>query len=180
MKLYLVRHGETDANKDGIMQGVGLNYDLNRNGINNVKSLKKDIDKLDITACFTSPLLRSWSTAIILVGDRVEIKEDKRLIERYLGDLEGKNKKDYNVKEYWDISLNSNEHGVEPIKNVISRCEEFLDYLKENYNESDNILIVSHNAVVKAIINIIENKKYKTKLEVYNIPNGYFKELELK
>ena len=161
------------------MQGRGLNYDLNNNGIKQVKELKKDIDKLDINACFTSPLLRSQSTAIILVGDRIEIKEDKRLIERYLGDLEGKNKKEYNVKEYWNISKNINDHGVEPIKDVIERTEAFLAYLRDNYDKDDKILIVSHNAVVKAIMNILDNKNYKEKLEVYSIPNSCLKECEM-
>ena len=179
MKLYLVRHGETDANKDGIMQGRGLNYDLNNNGINQVKELKKDIEKLDVNVCYTSPLLRSWSTAIILVGDKVEIKQDDRLIERYLGNLEGKNKKEYNVKEYWDISKNIEDNGVEPIKDVITRTEEFLDHLKDNYSEDDKILIVSHNAVIKAIINILANKNYKEKLEIYSIPNSCLKEFEM-
>ena len=161
------------------MQGRGLNYDLNNNGIKQVKELKKDIDKLDINACFTSPLLRSQSTAIILVGDRIEIKEDKRLIERYLGDLEGKNKKEYNVKEYWNISKNINDYDVEPIKDVIERTEAFLAYLRDNYDKDDKILIVSHNAVVKAIMNILDNKNYKEKLEVYSIPNSCLKECEM-
>ena len=113
------------------------------------------------------------------MGDRVEIKQDDRLVERYLGELEGKNKKEYNVKEYWNITKNINDNGVEPIKDVIERTEAFLSYLRDNYDKDDKILIVSHNAVIKAIINILDNKNYKDKLEIYSIPNSCLKECEM-
>ena len=82
MKIYLVRHGETDANKNGIMQGQSQNLQLNEAGIRQATNLKNKLVSVPFTACFTSPLIRAWSTAMIIVGDRVEIKEDDRLIER--------------------------------------------------------------------------------------------------
>lgn len=40
MKIYLVRHGETDANKNGIMQGQSQNLQLNETGIRQATNLK--------------------------------------------------------------------------------------------------------------------------------------------
>ena len=180
MKLYLVRHGETDLNKAHIMQGRSLNPDLNENGVNSAKALRIELNNIVLDACFTSPLLRSCSTARILTDNKIEIKPDDRIIERYLGKLEGKDRKEYNVSKYWDINENSNDYDVEPIKNVLSRCEDFLKYLKDHYNDDANILIVSHNAIIKALINIVENKNYKQELELYSVPNCYYKCIEYK
>ena len=40
--------------------------------------------------CYMSPLVRCVETALILIGDRVEMIPEKRLIERGLGELEGR------------------------------------------------------------------------------------------
>ena len=43
MKIYLVRHGETDANKNGIMQGQNQNLQLNETGIRQATNLKNKL-----------------------------------------------------------------------------------------------------------------------------------------
>lgn len=77
MRIYLVRHGETDANKDKIMQGQSQNLQLNQNGVMQATNLKNKLKDIKFDVCFTSPLIRAWSTAMVIVGDRVEIKEEK-------------------------------------------------------------------------------------------------------
>ena len=131
MKIYLVRHAETDANKNKVMQGQTQNLQLNENGIRQATNLKNKLKDIKFNVCFTSPMIRTWSTAMILVGDRVEIKEDKRLIERYLGNLEGKDRKTYDASKYWDYTLNSNDDDVEKIQDVFNRCQSFINDLKE-------------------------------------------------
>ena len=46
MKLYLVRHGETDWNDKGLLQGT-TDIELNKEGIKQIQELSKKID-LDI------------------------------------------------------------------------------------------------------------------------------------
>lgn len=175
MKIYLVRHGETDANKNHIMQGQLGNLQLNQTGIMQTTTLKNEIKDIKFDICFTSPLIRTWSTAMILVGDRVKIQEDERLIERYLGNFEGKNRKLYDADKYWDYKLNSNEENVEPIQDIFKRCEDFLKYLKENYKEDANILIVSHSAIVRCLHHLLLNIKISNKSLDFNIENCYYK-----
>lgn len=45
MKIYLVRHGETDNNMNGIMQGQSANLQLNQNGVMQATNLKSKIMK---------------------------------------------------------------------------------------------------------------------------------------
>ena len=179
MKIYLVRHAETDENTSGIMQGRSINSRLNRRGIMQANEVKNALKDIDFNVCFTSPLIRCWSTAMIVGGDRIEIKEDKRLVERYLGNFEGKERKTYDVSKYWDYKLNSSDEDVESIRDILKRCEDFLTYLKDNYSDDDNILIVTHNAIVKGIMNILENKNYPDSLILYDIKNGYYKSYDI-
>jgi len=180
MKIYLVRHGETDANKNKVMQGQTQNLQLNENGVRQATLLKNKLKDIKFDACYTSPMIRAWSTAMILVGDRVHIKEDNRLIERYLGNLEGKDRKEYDVSKYWNYNLNSNDKNVEPIQNIFKRCNNFIDNLKENHSDNDTVLIVSHGAVTRCLHHIIKGTNLKNNLLNFKIENCYCEEHELK
>jgi len=180
MIIYLVRHGETDANKNKVMQGRSQNLQLNENGIRQATNLKNKLKDIKFDVCFTSPLIRAWSTAMILVGDRVEIKEDERIIERYLGNIEGKDVSFYNSKKYWDYNLNSDEEDVEKIQDIFKRCNSFIDNLKKNYNEDDTILVVSHGAVTRCLHHILKKSDVNKNLLNFKIENCYCEEYELK
>ena len=180
MKIILVRHGETEANADGIMQGQKLNHILNDKGIRQAKTLKQKLLSTKIDICFTSPLARTWSTAMILVGERVEIKEDGRLIERYLGKWEGENKEGYDPIKYWNYNLNSNDDGVEPIQDIFTRCNSFIDDLKRKCNDDDTILVVSHSATIRCLHHILKNNNLNKNLVDFKIENCYCNKYELK
>lgn len=180
MKIYLVRHGETDANKNHIMQGQSQNLQLNENGVRQAITLKNKLKDVKFDICFTSPMIRAWSTAMILVGDRVEIKEDKRLIERYLGNLEEKDRALYDASKYWNYYLNSNDQEVEPIQDIFKRCHSFIEDIRKNYANNAVILIVSHGAVTRCLHHILKNSNLDNNLLDFKIENCYCKEYELK
>ena len=179
MKIILVRHGETEANYDGIMQGQMLNYSLNDRGVRQAQILKNKLKDTKIDICFTSPLARTWQTAMIVVGDRVEIKEDKRLIERYLGKYEGNTKRDYDPKKYWDYFLNSHDCDVESVQLLFSRSKDFLEEIYKRYKDS-TVLVVSHSAIIRALHHLIKNTDLHKNLLGFKIENCYCKEYEFK
>lgn len=179
MKIILVRHGETEANYNGIMQGQMLNYSLNDRGVRQAQALKNKLKDTKIDICFTSPLARAWQTAMILVGDRVEIKEDKRLIERYLGEYEGSIKENYDPKKYWDYFLNSHDGDVESIQTLISRSKDFLEEIYEKYKDS-TVLVVSHSGIIRALHHLIQNTDFHKDLMNFKIENCYCKEYEFR
>lgn len=173
MKIYLVRHGETDLNKTGILQGQSQNVQLNENGVRQATILKNKLMNIKFDVCFTSPLIRTWSTAMILVGDRVEIKEDNRLIERYFGKLEGKKLLSYDAVKYWDYKLNSNDEEIEPIQDIFKRCNSFINDLKNVYNNDDTILIVAHGATIRCLHHILKNSDLSKNLLEFKVENCY-------
>ena len=149
MKIYLVRHGKTTWNDLGLAQGL-KDVPLNEEGINSAKELAKDIKKLKIDKCISSPLGRAKDTAKILVNDKIDIIYDDNIKERSFGDYEGiKPDKDL-ISKWWDYKLNYNENNVESLKDILDRANNFLNYLKLNYSD-ENILIVTHGCFIKAL-----------------------------
>lgn len=179
MKLILVRHAETDANYEGIIQGQGLNGLLSDSGVRQAQRLSAKLKSTKIDLCFTSPMARTWQTAMILVGDRSFINEDKRLIERYLGTFEGVKKEDYDYKKYWDYSLNYVDGGVESVQELFNRAGSFLEELKEKYPDK-TILIVSHSAIIRTLHHLIMNTDLNKNLLDIKIENCFCREYDVK
>lgn len=175
--ICLVRHAQTDFNKEGKMQGRSNNGDLNDKGLRQVKELREKIKSIDFDICFTSPLLRTMETAFGLVGDRTLIVRDERLIERDLGDFEGKERNLYNSNKYWDYKLNCKDCGVESVKELFSRCSDFLDYINENYF-GKNVLIVSHAAVIRAFHFLLSDVDLDCCDLTFSIENCFFEKFD--
>ena len=135
MKITLVRHGQTEENFCNRVQGKKNNL-LNDTGRRQCNNLRMRLLDKKFDYCYMSPLVRCVETAFILVGDRVEMIRDDRLIEREMGELEGRPREEYNAYRYWDYDLNTSDRGVEPIQDVFKRCEDFLDYIKNKYPNS--------------------------------------------
>lgn len=148
-KLYIVRHGKTEWNEKGFLQGSN-DIPLNKEGIKEAKelALKLDLSKIDI--CISSPLSRTKQTAKILVGNKLKIIYDDLLKERGFGNYEGK-KINYDlIGKHWDYKLNDSSNGIESIKDCLDRAKIFLDKIKKEY-PNKNILIVSHAGFIKTL-----------------------------
>lgn len=178
MKITLVRHGQTEDNFNGILQGR-RNVLLNDTGRRESQMLRMKINDKDYDYCYMSPLTRAVETAMILIGDRVEMIPDKRLIERDLGKLDGDKKEMYNEYKFWDYDLNKEDFNVEKIQDVFKRCEEFLDYIKEKYPDK-SILIVTHTAPYRALRHLLNKTKLKGNLLDGYIRNCQIEEFEIK
>ena len=177
MKITLVRHAQTESNYLGTIQGRS-NEILNDTGRRQAQRVKEKIKDIKYDYCYMSPLVRCVETALILIGDRVEMIPDKRLIERDMGELEGRPFQEYNAYKFWDYDLNRNDYGVEPIHDIFDRCRDFLDYIKEK-NKGQNILIVTHGAPYRALRHLILNHKIKGKLLDGEIDNCSIEEFEI-
>ena len=118
-KIYVVRHGETDWNKNGICQGK-TNISLNENGIAQAKVLKDKINVNLIDICYVSPLNRTIETAKIITNNKLDLIIDDRIVERGFGTLEGKPFNYDATAKSWDYELNYDEYDIEAIKEVLN------------------------------------------------------------
>lgn len=146
MKIFLVRHGQTDWNIENRLQGC-VDIPLNRNGIKQAQILAENIKELKIDRIISSPLSRALDTAkIINKKMQVPLDTSKGLLERSFGILEGIKGTDYDQKLYWNYDKNYRYKNVEPIQGFLNRIYEYLDKLIEE-NPDSNVLIVTHNGV---------------------------------
>jgi alpha-ribazole phosphatase len=87
--LLLVRHGETDWNRDGRWQGHA-NTPLNERGREQARALAAELDGEPIAAVYASDLDRAQQTAEVIAASRgLDVRTDPRLREIHFGGWEG-------------------------------------------------------------------------------------------
>jgi len=151
MKIYYVRHGQTDWNLTRKMQGGGTEKELNETGINQANETRKELEnvKYDIIIC--SPMYRAKQTAEIINKDKnVKTIIDERIRERKLGKLEGHEITDEIEKQIWDYNLNYQIPEGENLHDFEKRILGFLEDIKKKYSDK-TVLIVAHGGVAKVI-----------------------------
>lgn len=91
MKIFIVRHGETESNKAKRLMGKRVDESLNFEGIKQANELAKDIYEGEFDVIFTSPLKRASETAEIIANKvKVQIIKKEELMERDFGSMSGK------------------------------------------------------------------------------------------
>ena len=161
MKLYIVRHGETDWNKLRKVQG-SVDIPLNEYGRHLAKGTAKGFEQIHFDLAYTSPLLRAKETAEIILENReTPLYTDERLREINFGIYEGMICDSSNDSEqFWafDKMFTKPEEFVpvegESIEELNCRTGEFLEELKTKFQgQNKQILIVSHGATLNALLN---------------------------
>ncbi len=163
--IYFVRHGQTEWNKIGKMQGH-IDIELDSEGKEQAKIVKDKLQGIKFDKVFCSPLKRAKQTAQIICNQEITI--DNRLIERYNGELEGKLKTEIDV--WTDFNdPNDTRFGIEPLNIFKERINNFLEEIIKNYKDK-NILVVTHAGVCLYVRCYFEgepdgnlNEKYKLK-----------------
>lgn len=142
--LYLFRHGETNWNKDKIVQGVA-NIPLNENGIQQAKELAESLLTSGIEHIYTSDLDRAYRTGQI-IAERlsIEIEKVNNLREISFGNFAGKMIK--TVNEEMDENFYQN----------FSKTPEYDDFVFPNGNSKKVVRIRFVNCVEE----ILKNTKY--------------------
>ena len=139
MKIYVIRHGQTEWNVLKKMQG-SADIPLNEKGLEQAEQAKINVKDISIDKIFCSPLIRAKQTASIVNQDRnLDIVYDDRLRERDYGEFEGTNKSSFNYNDFWAYNKNLQYNKAENVKDFFARIYDFLDELKSKY-QNENIL----------------------------------------
>lgn len=146
MQIGLVRHGQTDWNAIGRIQGQ-TDTPLNESGIRQAEllasRLSQEPKRWDVVA--SSDLRRAYMTASI-IADMLEIpllEGDKRLRERGFGEAEGLTKEER--IDRWGESWDKAAGGIETDGQMLERGLSALLELGQKYADK-NVLIVSHGS----------------------------------
>lgn len=155
--LYLVRHGETDWNKDNRCQGC-IDIELNEEGVRQAQAVASRLKDERIDIIYSSTLKRAYRTAeIINTSINKEIIKDNSLNEINFGEWEGltfdemKNRADYNYND-WKLKPHLVTFpGDGSLQIVSDRCLGLINEII-NLDSGKNILIVSHGGILKLVV----------------------------
>ncbi|KAF7778559.1 hypothetical protein Agabi119p4_2904 [Agaricus bisporus var. burnettii] len=89
-RVYLVRHGETDGNRNKIIQGQ-LDIPLNKIGLEQAARVADVLRVIKFDVALSSDLSRAKETAAAILREQpgLALQEQEDLRERFMGDLEG-------------------------------------------------------------------------------------------
>lgn len=158
MKIYLIRHGQTDWNIQGRIQG-SHDIPLNEAGQRQATQLAEGMDSRPVSRIFSSTLTRAMETAQ-KIGSRqnVEIYPMPQLIEVEFGKWEGMTWEEIMEaypKEYRLWALNPDEvapPGGETQEQVIRRCVGAINEALRITGGREDIAIVSHGATIAYLV----------------------------
>ena len=160
MRIWVTRHGQTDLNKQKLMQGRS-DIPLNETGREQALSVSKKLGDVKFDAVYASPLDRAIETASIISGiDRDKIIVDSRIIEVDFGRFE---KRPYHalgivMSLYWALpEIFPCPKSVENIASMRQRTSSFLEEIESK--DYENVLIVCHGGIIRAICGYLEDRR---------------------
>ena len=170
LKLYIVRHGETEWNVIKRFQGQ-LNTPLTEKGMEKLKETGKNLENVLFEEVYTSELERTVNSAEIILNEnrgyknkKMELKKLAELNEVYFGVWQGlkyeevflkypeeANNYFYNVKNYKAENVKA-----ENLKDTLARFLRGINKILDSH-KSGNILVVTHGTVFEMFINYVGN-----------------------
>lgn len=170
LKLYIVRHGETEWNVIKRFQGQ-LNTPLTEKGMEKLRKTGKKLENVLFDEVYTSELGRTVASAEIILNENRGYKNKKRelkklaeLNEVYFGVWQGLTYEEvflkypeegnnyfYNVKNYKAENVEA-----EKLEDALERFLKGINKILDSY-ESGNILVVTHGTVFEMFMNYVAN-----------------------
>ena len=160
MRIILVRHGETEENAAGIIQGH-LPGTLSARGREQAYLLGVHLRDHEITHVYSSDLTRARDTAaeIIRRHPGVPVTYLTGLRERYLGSWQGKRGTDV------DRSIILASPGIETDTEIAERAEAVVRRVQQESEGGSAVVLVAHGGVNYAIIGALVGEERRAQME---------------
>ncbi|SFL57594.1 probable phosphoglycerate mutase [Paenibacillus sp. 1_12] len=169
--IYVIRHGQTDLNKEGRLQGR-LGLPLNEHGIKQAERLRDKLENIKFDYVYSSPQERAIQTAETATGIKAII--DTRLDVFDLGEADRLKKGE--VKMVGGVPDSSVYKGVEEINSYINRVFKFMHELEVEYGVKEvNILLSGHRCTTGCIGAYFEGIPEDGNILKYSSDNGEYK-----
>ena len=154
VEVYLMRHGETEANVREVLIGRG-DSPFTDAGRRHPLEVARHLEALSFTCVYTSPMARTHKTAAILlrVLDRVvPVRQEIAIAEIDAGEYEGLTFQEVRERVAGDRRLGEFRYpGGESWRDVQSRAVGFVTRLNARH-ESEAVLVVTHAGVIAGLV----------------------------
>lgn len=158
IKLYLVRHGETDGNVQQWYQG-STDVPLNARGIAQAKCLSQFLEHVPFDGIYSSTLQRARRTAELVAqphGLAVQAYDELREIN--FGVWEGHTYQEIvdgwpgEIEAFYDSDGKLPAHGGESFLQVEQRITAKTKEILSHHKDGDTVLIASHGASIRCLL----------------------------
>lgn len=157
MRIYIVRHGETEANKKGYLQGWS-NDPLNENGVLLAQLTGRGMKGIRFDQCISSPLNRAKETAEIILresGNSIPVSFDDRIKEMNFGSYERMDIRDEKIVRFLkEPDVNFKFPKGESATELMIRTQEFLKELIAK-DDDKTYLVSTHGCALRAMLNFL-------------------------
>ncbi len=155
MFIYLIRHGQTDWNRDHRIMGTGP-IPLNENGRGMVADLGRALKAKGISVVYTSTVARALESARILAAEwGAELREEPRLnespFEAWIGKTYHELAGDENFKLYFDAPTRARFSNGEGMADIQRRALEAVAHIVGEVG-TGRAAAVSHSDVIKPVL----------------------------
>ena len=159
MKIYVLRHGKTELNKQKILNGQ-IDEPLAAEGVTYVQKIKIPTT---IKYIYTSPLIRARQTAELInynVHAKLSIIDNLREVN--MGSLAGKawrnmeNGEELKIK-HRSIQYDYHDIGGESAEDVKTRVKDFLQKINNQHKDYE-ALIVTHGGIIR-VMHLLDRKE---------------------
>ena len=161
MKIYVIRHGETELNVKHVKQGW-IDAPLNQAGRDLAVLTGRAMKGIRFDACVTSPLVRARETVEIVLRESgnadVPVRTDDRLKEINFGEEENTPASETSLDPdtarlfFMDALRFPGFPGGESVRDVCRRTGEFLEELAAD-RRYETVLVGTHGCALRAMIN---------------------------
>ena len=159
MNLYLVRHGETEWNRDGRAQGRA-DVPLNEAGVAQSEALADMFGEMSVAAVMSSSLRRAVNTAEAIAAPHgLAVTPNDGLLELNFGALDGAPLRDMREMfpdffEHWtrDPATAQFPDGGETLQQLQERTWAVVESVARAHEAQDNVIIVSHAFALYSIM----------------------------
>ncbi len=157
--IYLIRHGETELNRMGIVQGSGIDSDLNEKGISQARAFFDTYQHIAFDKIYTSKLRRTVQSVQEFINLNLPFEQHEGLNEISWGEKEGKIPNYQEDVEYLEIIANWGKgktdvpaapNGETP-EEVVARQKPVVDIILSRPEEK-TILIAMHGRAIRILL----------------------------
>lgn len=177
---YFVRHGETDYNSRRIVQGSGIDSDLNKNGLLQSQKLYEYYKNISFEIVIASCLKRSGQTVAPFINSFAPIYERTDLINEicwgvHEGQAGNQQMKDNYQKmvDQWAIgNFDAALEGAESARQLAQRCLRFLSALV--LRVENTVLICTHGRTLRCLVCLMKGQHLRHMEDVTHDNTGVF------
>lgn len=163
-QLYIIRHGQTDLNQRGIVQGRGVNSPLNEMGRKQAEAFYGMYKDEDFDKIYTSTLLRTHQTVERFIADGIPWEQLEGLDEIGWGIYEGQEQTPEILEGFLQLTAKWREGnldicvtGGETPRQLLSRQQQALDHIISK-PEEQKVLICMHGRALRVFLCLLIGK----------------------